>query len=218
MTRAFLSTLTDAERLKALRQRIAERATAILKRFAPRRGEAASAAPATKPARRPRPCPVPTAAEGERALARLQKQALAVYERHGLPTKPGHYIRSPGDGKWRPIPKAETPQDRFAAVLRRPPDEGWRYAALADLGRKTYPDRPDVRLASDILEIVHGWRTRFQADAETGLSTSAEAFASVLKLAETDAALRDMASPGKATTVEPRLKLQPAERKRPAPR
>lgn len=147
-------------------------------------------------------------------MVRLQKQALAVYEHHGLPTKPGHYIRSPGDGKWRPIPKAETPEARFAAVLRRPPDEGWRYAALADLGRKTYPDRPDVRLASDILEIVHGWRSRFQADADTGLSASAEAFASVLRLAEMDAALRDMASHGQPATVEPRLKLLPAERKR----
>lgn len=65
----------------------------------------------------------------------VEETALKVYADHGLPTRTGHYQRGPGATEWTWLAE-ELPTDlRWAMVLERPPEAGWRYAMLEDIGR-----------------------------------------------------------------------------------
>ncbi|WP_428150805.1 hypothetical protein [Brevundimonas sp.] len=69
------------------------------------------------------------------AIAEIESTALEVYAAHGLPTQHGHYQRAPGALEWTWLAE-ELPADiRWAMVLERPPEHGWRYATLEDIGR-----------------------------------------------------------------------------------
>lgn len=68
-------------------------------------------------------------------IAEIEATAVDVYAAHGLPTRPGHYQRAPGAPEWTWLAE-ELPADlRWALVLERPPEHGWRYATLEDIGR-----------------------------------------------------------------------------------
>lgn len=68
-------------------------------------------------------------------MAKVEKLALQVYGDHHLPTEPGHYRRGPkGDG-WVYLGEHVDAEIRWAMVLQHPPEEGWRYATLEDIGR-----------------------------------------------------------------------------------
>ncbi|WP_309630236.1 hypothetical protein [Brevundimonas sp.] len=68
-------------------------------------------------------------------IAEIEASAVEVYAAHGLPTRPGHYQRAPGASEWIWLAE-ELPADlRWALVLERPPEDGWRYATLEDIGR-----------------------------------------------------------------------------------
>ncbi len=68
------------------------------------------------------------------ALAEVEATALKVYADHGLPTRPGHYQRAPGAAEWTWLGEDVAAQLRWAMVLERPPEHGWRYATLDDIG------------------------------------------------------------------------------------
>ena len=69
------------------------------------------------------------------AIVEIETSALEVYAAHGLPTRHGHYQRAPGATEWIWLAE-ELPADlRWAMVLERPPEDGWRYAILEDIGR-----------------------------------------------------------------------------------
>jgi len=67
-------------------------------------------------------------------LAAIEAAALRVYAAHGLPTTPGHYRRGPRAKAWTFLGSDLTPAQRFALVLERPPEKGWRYGTLDRLG------------------------------------------------------------------------------------
>jgi len=83
-----------------------------------------------------------------RVLSQIEQTALEIYAEHGLPTRPGHYRRGRRARTWTWLGEHLTPEARWAAIMERPPEEGWRYGVLADLGR-TGP--PEVRAAADLL-------------------------------------------------------------------
>lgn len=67
-------------------------------------------------------------------LDQVEATALSVYAEHGLPTRRGHYRKGPRAKRWRWIAERVSPEDRFAMVLARPPEKGWRHGALEDIG------------------------------------------------------------------------------------
>ncbi len=68
-------------------------------------------------------------------LAEIEASAMEVYAAHGLPTRPGHYQRPPGNAEWIWLAEELPAELRWALVLERPPEHGWRYATLEDIGR-----------------------------------------------------------------------------------
>ena len=94
-------------------------------------------------------------------LAVIEAAALAVYAKHGLPTRPVHYRKGPRARSWALIAADLSPEARWAEVLARPPDKGWRHAALTDLG--AMDARPGPRRASERLKAVARLRARLTA-------------------------------------------------------
>ncbi|HEV7226834.1 hypothetical protein [Brevundimonas sp.] len=91
-------------------------------------------------------------------LTAIEAAALSTYVKHGLPTRPGHYRKGPRAKSWTWLGADLTPEDRWAEVLARPPERGWRHAALADLG--VLDGRPGPRRASERLKTVARLRDR----------------------------------------------------------
>ncbi|MBB5744709.1 hypothetical protein [Brevundimonas variabilis] len=87
-----------------------------------------------------------------RLLGELEEYALAVYARAGLPTKPGHYARAPGDREWQFLAEQMRPSDRWVLVHEYPPEEGWRFATLRTLGLHEPADSPAVHAAQVLSE------------------------------------------------------------------
>lgn len=81
-------------------------------------------------------------------LVRIEQTALEIYESHGLPTAPGHYRRARRARFWTFLGEHLTPEARWALLLDCPPEQGWRYGTLADIGRT---GSPDIRAASALL-------------------------------------------------------------------
>jgi|GEM_PF-3041064 len=69
------------------------------------------------------------------AITEIEASAMEVYAAHGLPTQHGHYQRAPGAGEWVWLAEELPAELRWAMVLERPPEHGWRYATLEDIGR-----------------------------------------------------------------------------------
>ena len=67
-------------------------------------------------------------------LAEIDQDALTVYAEHGLPTRRGHYARAPGDREWQFVAERMEVQDRWALIEDYPPEQGWKFATLPDLG------------------------------------------------------------------------------------
>ncbi|MDQ1154652.1 hypothetical protein [Brevundimonas sp. SORGH_AS_0993] len=101
----------------------------------------------------------------DQALDEIEQGALSVYAAAGLPTRLGHYRRDPQDGRWAFVAARLTPEERFQLALDHPPEDGWRFARLQDLGlRETREDvRRAARLLNDIADLRaarHGPLTR----------------------------------------------------------
>jgi len=86
------------------------------------------------------------------ALAEIEAGALEIYAQAGLPTQPGHYRRDPETTDWIFIARRIEPSERFALALRYPPEHGWRFARLEDLGARS--DREDVQAAARLMADV----------------------------------------------------------------
>tara|TARA_R110002124_G_scaffold99755_1_gene245950 strand:- start:965 stop:1600 length:636 start_codon:yes stop_codon:yes gene_type:complete len=82
-------------------------------------------------------------------LAGIEQAALALYRRHGLPVQAGDYRRGPRGRRWTFIGDALTPEERWAAIVERPPEKGWRHARLEDIGG--YETTPALIEASRLL-------------------------------------------------------------------
>jgi|VirMetMinimDraft_7_1064189.scaffolds.fasta_scaffold03838_6 hypothetical protein len=67
-------------------------------------------------------------------LSGIEQAALAVYRKHGLPAQAGDYRRGPRGKRWTFIGDTLTPEERWAEIVERPPEKGWRHARLEDIG------------------------------------------------------------------------------------
>lgn len=127
-------------------------------------------------------------------LGEVERAALTVYERHGLPTRPGHYHRAPNARDWTFIAETLTADQKFALALEHPRDAGWRFAARDDLGA-AHTETPELVRASGALAGCAWLRARRG-------SAASEALASALKLG---ALWRDMVQ---AETLRPDIPPQ----------
>ncbi|CAN5226404.1 hypothetical protein BH09PSE1_BH09PSE1_15980 [soil metagenome] len=97
-------------------------------------------------------------------LSDIEAAACAVYARHGLPDRPGHYARSPKSRAWRFLSETLTAEERFALVLAQKDGSKWRFGSLENLGDQA-DSPPDLRRAAEVLRSCHRLRARL---AETG--------------------------------------------------
>jgi hypothetical protein len=91
------------------------------------------------------------------ALDEIEAGALDIYAQSGLPTQPGHYRRDPDGAEWTFLSADLSPEDRFSLALNYPPDKGWRFARLQDLGARA--DREDLRAAARLLGDIASLRS-----------------------------------------------------------
>jgi hypothetical protein len=92
-------------------------------------------------------------------MAEVEALALRIYGAHGLPTVPGHYRRGPDADAWVFLGEQVDPDLRWAMVLDLPPEAGWRYATLEDIGR--FRGAPaDLRAASNLLATCRHLKAR----------------------------------------------------------
>lgn len=90
------------------------------------------------------------------ALDEIEAGALGIYAAAGLPTVNGHYRRDPDSVEWTFLAAVLGPQERFALALEYPPEQGWRFARLQDLGARS--EREDLRAAARLLGDVAALR------------------------------------------------------------
>jgi len=110
-------------------------------------------------------------------LTAIEAAALATYAAHGLPTAPGHYRKGPRARGWTFLGADIAPEARWAMVLERPPEKGWRHGALEAIGAR---DRnPAVQAASRALTACRALRDQLA----TGESVAADDVAALLEVA-----------------------------------
>lgn len=85
-------------------------------------------------------------------LGDMEADALLIYEAAGLPTRPGHYARAPGEREWQFVARTLLPQDRWTLVQDYPPEEGWRFATLGTLGLHEPAGSPAIGAARVLCE------------------------------------------------------------------
>ncbi len=114
-------------------------------------------------------------------MAEVEALALQIYGVHGLPTQPGHYRRGPNADAWLFLGEHVEADLRWAMVLEMPPEAGWRYATLEDIGRfKGAPS--DLRAASNLLATCRHLKSRLHGreaghpgdDIETAIRLGAD--------------------------------------------
>lgn len=91
-------------------------------------------------------------------LQAIEAAAGAVYGRHGLPQRPGHYRRPADGGSWELLGEALSPAEKWALIDASPEGDRWRYAGYEVLGARS--DIPAVRQASALLAASQGLRQR----------------------------------------------------------
>ncbi len=86
-----------------------------------------------------------------RLLDRIRDDALVIYAHHDLPTWPGHYVRARGENRWTFVAESMSSEDRWGMLAQYPPEDGWRFASLEDLGL----DAEDEQLAAAARVLGH---------------------------------------------------------------
>jgi hypothetical protein len=90
-------------------------------------------------------------------LSEIEASASAVFARHGLPDRLGHYAHSPKVEGWRFLSETLTAEERWSLVNAQREGSGWRFGTLEDL--LDQPDRPaPVRQAADLLRLCRRLR------------------------------------------------------------
>lgn len=131
----------------------------------------------------------PTALQA--VLDQVEATALAIYVAHGLPDRSGHYARHPQSGAWAFIAEDLTPPERFALVEANPPEDGWRFGRLQDIG--LHSDDASLQAAGVLLEGVAAMRS-----CRSGSMTEDDLLRA-LRLGEAWRAVRDGQAPASSS-------------------
>ncbi|MNU38046.1 hypothetical protein D3C71_267070 [compost metagenome] len=85
-------------------------------------------------------------------LSEMERGALSVLTREGLPDVPGLYRRDAPGAPWSLLPRPATVEDRWQEILDRPPDAGFHYLKLSDVARAERPGVAEVQSAAAVLD------------------------------------------------------------------
>lgn len=133
--------------------------------------------------------PIPATSQEQSPLQALlndiETTALAIYAVHGFPDQQGHYARKSETDAWTFISEHLTPAERFALVEANPPEKGWRFGRLQDLGLQSGDNL--LVTAGKLLDGVAKLRT-------IGLMTEDD-FLAAIRLGETWRAVREHPPP-----------------------
>lgn len=132
-------------------------------------------------------------------LAQIEALALDIYREHGLPVRRGHYRRGPRAAHWTFLGEHLEPEARWALVLERPPERGWRYGVLEELG--LHGGQRGAAIAAGLL----GDCARLRRWRQEGLS-AADALAAAIRLGAEWRAVREaraMASGARLALTRP---------------
>lgn len=102
-------------------------------------------------------------------LEDIRTAALAVYTKHGLPSRAGHYVRSSPKAQWRFLGETLTSEERWALVLAQGQKGGSRFASIEELGSISGGD-PELVWASEILSQCAHLRSRIMSSASPDLA------------------------------------------------
>ena len=155
----------------------------------------------------PEPSPASTSSV-RKLLALAQAEALDAFRAADLPDKPGTYRFDPGVADWAPLGTALTPAQRWEQVLHNPPEEGWRYAGLAQIGRRERPGDPVIALAADLLDQVSSSLARLDGDA-TSEGTGRHDLEVAFELTMTWMRLVEAVTLSEPDTQEPAAQMSP---------
>jgi len=109
-----------------------------------------------------------------RLLSEIEGSACAVFARHGLPDRPGHYAYSPTADSWRFLAEDLTAEERWSLVNAQRAGSGWRFGTLEDLGDQ--PGNPaEVRHAAEMLRACRLLRVRLDQGGGAALAEALEA-------------------------------------------
>lgn len=106
-------------------------------------------------------------------LADMESEALETFSDAGLPTTPGLYRRSLGDTGWHRLTDDPSVEGRWTQIMERPPEAGFRYFSLSDVGRAEHPTSTAVLAAAVTLDRVADLRRLLEQDAPEEAGSSA---------------------------------------------
>ena len=107
-------------------------------------------------------------------LSEIEAGACAIYARHGLPDRPGHYARSQQTKVWRFLSETLTAEERWTLVTAQRPGSAWRFGTLDDLGDQA-DSPPEVRRAARMLSQCRRLRARLREGGGLSLAEDLEA-------------------------------------------
>jgi hypothetical protein len=126
-------------------------------------------------------------------LDQIEATALSIYAAHGLPDRQGHYARHPRTRAWTFIAEHLTPPERFALLEANPPEDGWRFGRLQDIGQQS--EDALLSAAGALLEGVAAMRS-----CRAGSTTEDDLHAAI-RLGEAWRAVREGQTPASSRLV-----------------
>jgi len=101
-------------------------------------------------------------------LTEIERGAVDAFARTGLPTEPGLYSKGSEDGVWEKLADDLPADVRWQHILDRPPEAGFRYLSLADVGRTQCPASPEIQAAAATLDRASDLRRLLREGAAEG--------------------------------------------------
>jgi len=153
----------------------------------------------------------------EALVSQIHADAIAIYVRHALPTRRGHYARTPRSRRWKFVARSLSAEERWALLQANPPERGWKFGTLADIGADP-SGPPDVQAAAALLAGTTNLKRRLKGFDSVSLAEDMEA---AIRLGSAWRALQDMRLdepvPEPQTAVIAPLLTAPIEDPAPAP-
>lgn len=90
----------------------------------------------------------------------VEHAALAIYQRHNLPSEQISYVRKGPNAPWEALSATLTPEQKWALINQAPQGAGWRYGDRSVVGR--HHEVAEVRNAATLLATCDNLQRRLK--------------------------------------------------------